>query len=204
LPFEEHENSILSAKTLYYAAEWPYCHQEDNPNVGGEPTEYPFELMEPLRRAIVPVDTPEDRRNVILVINRGTRYRHVIQHDEIISSLKRLFEPIGFHVSEFGPEMLNSPLEEHVALFNRARLVIGPHGAGFGNLVFCAQGTAVIEIGFDGTDGMQLDEMYYQLSVGLRLRYWLVLGAGAYSTNIDVSVADILSASFEALDVIPR
>ena len=39
------------------------------------------------------------------------------------------------------------PLADQVALFHRAECVVGPHGAGLTNLLFCRSGTPVIEIG---------------------------------------------------------
>lgn len=84
-------------------------------------------------------------------------------------------------------------------MFNRAAIVIGPHGAGFSNLIFCREGTAVIELGFDSAEGMQLDEMYFQLSLGLHLRYWLVMGKGSYLDRIDVDTTDVLTVVHEAL-----
>jgi len=53
----------------------------------------------------------------------------------------------------------------------------------------------VIEIGFDGHEDMQLGEMYYQLSMGLPLRYWLVMGRGSYHKSISVDIiAEITQA----------
>ena len=78
-------------------------------------------------------------------------------------------------------------------------MVVGPHGAGFSNIVFCELGTAIIEIGFDGADGMFMDEMYYQLALGLHLRYWLVLGRGSYSSAISVDIHAVTSSIANAL-----
>ena len=53
----------------------------------------------------------------------------------------------------------------------------------------------MIEIGFDGHEDMQLGEMYYQLSMGLPLRYWLVMGRGSYHKSISVDIiAEITQA----------
>ena len=53
----------------------------------------------------------------------------------------------------------------------------------------------MIEIGFDGHEDMQLGEMYYQVSMGLPLRYWLVMGRGSYHKSISVDIiAEITQA----------
>lgn len=38
------------------------------------------------------------------------------------------------------------PWAEQIAVFRAARVVVGPHGAGLANLVFCAPGTRVVEL----------------------------------------------------------
>ena len=40
----------------------------------------------------------------------------------------------------------NTPFEEQVRLFNNAKLIIGVHGAGFANNLFCKKGSIVLEI----------------------------------------------------------
>ena len=42
------------------------------------------------------------------------------------------------------PEYMS--LQEQISVFNSAKIVIGPHGAGLANLVFCQSGTKVIEL----------------------------------------------------------
>jgi len=189
----------MFAKRVYLAAEWPYCDQPGNPNAGGEPTEYPYEIMEPLRRSLVPEDKPKQERRTILVIDRGQRYRRLLEHRELVLSLRRSFGE-SYKIEEFGPSVFNRPLSEHIKMFSSAAVVVGPHGAGFANLVFCAEGTGVVEIGFDGSDIMNLDEMYFQLSMGLHLRYWLILGKGSYYTNISVNVNYVNEVVFAALN----
>lgn len=51
-------------------------------------------------------------------------------------------------------------------MFNSAAAVVGPHDAGLANLFVCAENTALVEVGFDSSNIMGLDEMYFQLSMG--------------------------------------
>ena len=46
---------------------------------------------------------------------------------------------------------------------------------------------------------MQLDDMYFQLSLGLRLRYWLIMGRGSYVGRIDANVDDVLLVVDDAI-----
>lgn len=200
LPFEVAPKSVLFLQRVYFVGDWPYIHQHDNPNAGGEPTEYPYELMSLLHKTMVPVQIQVSPRRTILLIDRGRRSRYLHEHTALIAALRTLYTPMGYFVLTFGPEDFDSPLSRHIELFNGASVVIGPHGAGFANIVFCAQGTAVIELGFDGSDGMYMDDMYYQLAIGLHLRYWLVLGKGSYSTNVSVDVSLVLAVVNKALN----
>jgi capsular polysaccharide biosynthesis protein len=37
------------------------------------------------------------------------------------------------------------PFEAQARIFNQAEIIVGPHGAGFSNIVFCREGTSIIE-----------------------------------------------------------
>jgi hypothetical protein len=80
-------------------------------------------------------------------------------------------------------------VRDHVELFRRARVVIGVHGAGLANQLFCGSGTHVVEIGYD--QGMPLPDMYMQLAAGLDHQYWLVLGKGGYDSSIEADLIDL-------------
>lgn len=64
--------------------------------------------------------------------------RKVLNEDDVIKTLL----PYGFEIIK--PEMLS--FQEQIAIFSQAEVVIGPHGAGFSNIVFCDPGTKVLEI----------------------------------------------------------
>jgi capsular polysaccharide biosynthesis protein len=55
----------------------------------------------------------------------------------------RALRPLGFERLR----LEGMPLAKQIAVFSRAECVIGPHGAGLTNLLFCSSGTPVIEIG---------------------------------------------------------
>jgi len=199
VPFTPSSRSVVSVGTLYTTIEWPYCDQGKNPNHGGEPSEYPYEIMSSLRSSIVPKSLSSATPKTLLIIDRGKRVRSLIQHAQLVERLKQTYESSGYIVEEFGPAVLDAPLREHIEMFNRAAVVIAPHGAGLSNLIFCREGTAVVEIGFHSSKGMQLDEMYFQLSLGLHLRYWLIMGRGSYVGKIDANVDDVLHVVDDAL-----
>lgn len=78
-------------------------------------------------------------------------------------------------------------------MFASATIVIGPHGAGLANLVFCRPGTVVVEIGWDSAKVMAMDPMYYRLADALGLEYRLLVGKGSYSGPISVAPEAVLA-----------
>jgi capsular polysaccharide biosynthesis protein len=78
-------------------------------------------------------------RNKRIYISRkdASVNRKIFNEDELIVMLK-----------EFGFEILlltNLTIFQQVEVFNAAEIVVGAHGAGFSNLVFCEPGTKVLE-----------------------------------------------------------
>jgi capsular polysaccharide biosynthesis protein len=73
------------------------------------------------------------------------RYAHVarglLNHDRLFHALRKRFRELEWRV--FTPEM---GVGEMLSLFRNARIVVGPHGAGFANLLFSPQRTGVLEI----------------------------------------------------------
>lgn len=92
----------------------------------------------------------------MLVIKRRAGVRSYTEHDSLLQQL----ESVSKYVKIF---LGNDTLEEHIYLFNWADVVIGPRGACFSNLVFCKPKTCVIEIGWDGTNTMEMDNMHLML-----------------------------------------
>ena len=75
----------------------------------------------------------------IYIARKGRHWRCVLNETELMAKLA----PLGFqrYILE---EMSFS---EQVRLFHNASVVVGPHGSGLVNLVYCQGGTRVVEIG---------------------------------------------------------
>jgi hypothetical protein len=73
-------------------------------------------------------------------------------------------------------------LKDTIQLFQRAKLVISPHGAQFLNIMWCSKGTSIIEIGFFDNQ-YPLPSTYYALSISLGHNYYLVIGNGGLSAK---------------------
>jgi len=74
----------------------------------------------------------------IFVSRKDGAYRFILNEDEIFA----LFEPLGF----VRYELSKMTIEEQISLFQNAEIVVGEHGAGLVNLLFCKPGTVVIEL----------------------------------------------------------
>lgn len=74
----------------------------------------------------------------LYISREGSRRRRVINEAALWAQL----EPRGF--DRLRLETLS--WEDQVAAFRHAKIIVGPHGAGLANLVFCRPGTRVVEL----------------------------------------------------------
>ena len=88
-------------------------------------------------RTQVPSETPTR----IYVDRRASINRRLTNEAEVIAALAR------FGIAPIRLETL--PLDEQIALFANAELVVAPHGAGLANLVYARPGLRVIELHMD-------------------------------------------------------
>ena len=79
-----------------------------------------------------------DNRLRIYVARRLRTSRHIVNETELIARLR----PLGFQKVY----LENMPLRRQIQMFQRAEVVVGPHGAGFTNAVYSRPGTGVFEI----------------------------------------------------------
>ena len=82
-------------------------------------------------------------RNVLLLMKRHSR--QLTNHQDVLSLLKQVSHTIDCDVIVFDDTALPSQ-DDTMRLFYRSRLITGPHGAGFSNMIFAQSGTAIIEV----------------------------------------------------------
>jgi len=82
--------------------------------------------------------TPDVKHEYIYVSRRLCDKRRIINEEELEQGLSFL----GFQTIFL--EQLS--IEQQATLFNQAKVIVAPHGAGLTNLVFCQEGSTVIEI----------------------------------------------------------
>ncbi len=87
--------------------------------------------------------TPEERKSIV-IMKRKDGVRHFNNFSTIVDAVKTTVNGTDIKVEIFDDSELPS-LQETVAMFNRAFIVLGRHGAGFANMLFCEPGTVMIE-----------------------------------------------------------
>ena len=86
----------------------------------------------------------------------------LINNNEIKSFLKTK----GFKIFKLS----NLDFKDQISIFNNAEIIVGPHGAGFANLVFCKNNTKVIELKPDNHP----NKVYERISSINKLNYKLI------------------------------
>ncbi|EAQ79280.1 glycosyltransferase family 61 protein [Blastopirellula marina] len=79
-----------------------------------------------------------DDRLKLYIARRRFTSRYIVNEAELFAALK----PLGFQQVY----LEDLPLKKQIQLFQQAGVIVGPHGAGFSNLVYSRPGTAVFEI----------------------------------------------------------
>lgn len=110
-----------------------------------------------LRRA---VDRPTEINRKLYVARTDTVARRMRNEAAIIEEVRRR----GFEVITPG----NLSLAEQISLFRGASMVVGAHGAGMTNIVFCEPGTIVYEL----VPAHYTNACFCNLAHICRLRYW--------------------------------
>ena len=82
---------------------------------------------------------------------------------------------------------------DQIALFNSAKIIVGNHGAGFANLVFCKKNTKIIEFVDKNTS-----QPIKKISKDLNLKYFSIMGKRIgknkkdQNNNIEISIKKLI------------
>ena len=116
---------------------------------------------------------PNDGRKRLYIRRGNARTRYVINEDQSVEMLK----------SEFGFSCItpdDMTVKEQAAAFYQAELVVGMHGAGLSNIVFCRPDTAVIEL----FAGDSVAHYYNVLAAKRRLKYYYAVLPAVDNINL--------------------
>ena len=147
---------------------------------------------------IVLLDRNECRQNGAQC-HRG---RNVRKQQDITNALQQRFGATRSVRTLKGDESLKL----QALAFNRAEVVVGPHGGSFANIIFCATGAIVVEY-----IALQRENsaLYMAYAHAFGLKYWVV-ASNASACRLSMSMSDLTRAtvctgvydSIEPLDVV--
>jgi capsular polysaccharide biosynthesis protein len=126
----------------------------------------------------------------LYISRKKANVRRIVNEDEIIQALL----PYGFQ-----PVCLEDlSVQAQAELFHRAEIIIGPHGAGLTNLIFCSPQAHIIEI----FNYLGFSEPYRSLSAKLRLYHHSLLTSES-SLNVEQKEAfDIFVAKSDLFELL--
>ncbi|NEP80276.1 MAG: DUF563 domain-containing protein [Okeania sp. SIO3B3] len=100
----------------------------------------------------------------IYIGRANARYRRIMNEAELVEILSQ------FGFTYITPESMS--LENQIATFANAKIIVAPHGSGLTNIVFCNPGTKIIEI----FSPHYLRYYYWQISQLLGLEHYYLIG----------------------------
>ena len=115
-----------------------------------------------LREAFLPANQKKPHR-FIYISRKEAMYRRVINEEEVEDFLQK----VGFEIIE----MSKLSFLDQVKICSEARIVVGPHGAGLSNTVFC-QSSKVLEIFAPS----YVNTCYWMLSNQVGNQYFYIIG----------------------------
>jgi capsular polysaccharide biosynthesis protein len=158
---------------------------------------YPRGTLRPVQRRLGTLEP--STRDLVLYLQRRER-RAVVDEEPLLAAVKEALAGTGLGLHVLCDASDPGDAEE---LVRRARIVLGPHGGAFANLVFAQPGTKVIEFVprrelVSGPRSERLS-MYYGLAQAASLDYWFV-----EPTRFDYGEAGILVDAEEVAQLVRR
>lgn len=176
---------ILATKDVHVEAEELILPSVVNPNLNTDGLSYSKEAFEFLRNRFLGKNIPRTRNRPRLFISRDRSRRRIRNEASLYKRLQRYgFERIYLE---------DRSLVEQARLFNSAEWIIGLHGAGLSNIVFCRPGTRITEVfapDFIATNFWTLSEQLgFQYHCYCEDSRYLGVQGGRFQRNLDLSVS---------------
>lgn len=135
--------------------------------------------IELIRSKLQPSTLPK----VNIIIYRKELQRSILNFDELLIQLKTQMPSEEWVVFD------RLPFKETVELFSRAKLIVGPHGAGLTNMIFAPKNIPIIEL----CEANVANLCYWHLSWILENDHRLVACDSTKNQEIDAPIDEILS-----------
>jgi len=139
-------------------------------------------LKETINRAI----TPQNENNLFILIKRNKK-RIVKNHDIIEQICKNYCEKnnLVFYLHD---DLFLPPLKTQLEIFNKAKIIIGPHGGGGVNLISTKEKTYFIEF----LNEQDINLCYARLSYLLNINYFGIAYSLSEGVNINNDLLPVL------------
>ncbi|MGF7219112.1 hypothetical protein GGR92_005294 [Spirosoma lacussanchae] len=151
---------------------------------------YPNEAnVQAIRQRLFPlIQNPTSKRERLYISRAGRR--RIANKDALV----KLLQQYDFTIVEVKPRSLS----EQLSLYNRASLIVGPHGASFSNIIWCEPGTHLFELfspNYAPDHFLYLSKLmgltYSAYCQGAKQYTSVWIKRNSLSENITVSVSDI-------------
>ncbi|CAF3509347.1 unnamed protein product [Rotaria socialis] len=186
--FDKDIRPIHFGNIVYRSESWPYLNSKDGGHYLHDRTD-----MQLVHRVMATdeLSLAEKKDRIILIKRSNGHARSIIEHLDMAAFMASALNKSKLS-SDLRIEIFDARghIRDHIALFRRALIIIGPHGAGMMNILWSSPGTHVVEVGY--TTGMIFPEMYAEMSLHLEQHYWICKGHGDYSTPIHVDMDDFM------------
>ena len=140
----------------------------------------------------VPARPTSPAARIVISRRKATKGRHIVNEAALMNRLR----PLGFRAYV----LEDMPIEEQMALFRRAEMVIGAHGAGLSHLLFAPR-TRVLEL----FATRFVVPHYFLLAKSLGHRYAYLTGTESHQdANFAVDVDEVEQQVRTLLDTAPR
>ncbi|MCR9138476.1 MAG: glycosyltransferase family 61 protein [Alphaproteobacteria bacterium] len=163
-PISAHERHVVHCDHVLF----PHF----SPSIGA-PSIYPRHALRPVQKRLGLLK--RDSRELIIYADRQGFNRSVRDQERFLAPIRDLADQYGLELVIFRS---NGDWDSDLSLFARARIVVGPHGAGLSNMAFCPPGTHVIEFvpisSADYSTGNFRRSHFYGLSQAAGHHYWVV------------------------------
>ena len=127
---------------------------------------YLSDYVEQNRRLGIPFNNKATYCRRLFVVIKQT-IRGIVNFDDVYDLLVMLALETNREVVVFDDKQLPT-FNETLDIFNRADLIVGPHGAAFANLLAGAPGATVVEIHCKGIDNVRPSIRLLSLRLGMR------------------------------------
>ena len=156
----------FSLPRVFFLEDFPHmeCEEMILPSLPGRIGDVPPWVCDFLRGPQVGLSPTTNKKNMYFITRRKTTSRNLLNEQLLLDSLASL----GVQAVE--PQDL--PFPEQVGLFANADVVIGTHGAGLANIVFCKPNSQVVEL----IPSEYRNKCYWALAANIPLRYAYIIG----------------------------